>query len=129
MLAFDAALEGDMQRLKRTGIAGGRLFSTTRGGTGTVATTVVGKPVVLDCSSPPAYVDTRVAVCWSAGLVPGVRSTLDVRPMLRGGSGEAVQHVFSGPGVVVVQAHEGVRRAPLAGGSSGGSGPGDVLSG
>lgn len=106
LLAFDAALAWDIQRTKGAGIATGGLFNTTIGGRGTVAVVVVGKPVVLDCSRQPTYVDPQAAVCWSGNLTPGVHSSMNVSSMLRGGSGEAVQYVFHGPGFVVVQAYE-----------------------
>ena len=43
------------------GIATGGLFNTTVGGTGTVAVNVVGRPVVLDCSQQPTFVDPQAA--------------------------------------------------------------------
>ena len=51
---------------------GGGLFNTTVGGRGHPVVHVVGKPVVLDCSQQPVYVDAQAAVCWSATLLPGV---------------------------------------------------------
>lgn len=106
LLAFDANLTWDINRTKGAGIATGGLFNTTVGGTGTVAINVVGKPVVLDCSQQPTYVDPQAAVCWSANLTPGIHNSMNVSSLLRGGSGEAVQYVFHGPGFVVVQAYE-----------------------
>jgi uncharacterized protein (AIM24 family) len=47
--------------------------------------------------------------------------------MLRGGSGEAFQYAFHGPGFVVVQAFEWT--PPAQGKSGGGGGLGDLLSG
>ena len=47
------------------GIMAGGLFNTTVRGTGTVALCTVGKPVVLDCSQQPTYVDVQAAVAWS----------------------------------------------------------------
>ena len=129
LLAFDAAMEWDIQRVKGAGMATGGLFNTTVGGTGTVAINVVGKPVVLDCSQQPTYVDTQAAVCWSANLTPGVHSSMNMRSMLRGGSGEAFQYVFHGPGFVVVQAYEWVPPAPQGGSSSSGGGLGSLLNG
>ena len=85
---------------------GGGLFNTTVGGTGTAVVNVVGKSVALDCSQQPVYVDAQSAVCWSATVAPGVRSSMNMGSMLRGGSGEAVQLAFRGPGFVVVQSYE-----------------------
>lgn len=117
LLAFDASLPWDIQRTKGAGIATGGLFNTLiggpGGGNGTVAVVVVGKPVVLDCSRQPTYVDPQAAVCWSGNLSPGVHSSMNMGSLLRGGTGEAIQYVFYGPGFVVVQAFEW---KPAAGG-------------
>ena len=59
ILAFDASLQWDINRTKGAGIATGGLFNTTIGGTGTVAINVVGKPVVLDCTQRPTFVDPQ----------------------------------------------------------------------
>jgi uncharacterized protein (AIM24 family) len=129
LMAMDATLSWDINRTKGAGLASGGFFNTTVTGTGTVAINVVGKPVVLDCSQQPTYVDTQAAVCWSAGLVPGLHNAMNMKSMLRGGSGEAFQYVFHGAGFVVVQAYEWGAGAQQTGGSSGGSGMlGDLFS-
>jgi uncharacterized protein (AIM24 family) len=53
LLAFDAALQWDINRVKGAGMMTGGLFNTTVSGTGTVALCTVGQPVVLDCSQQP----------------------------------------------------------------------------
>jgi uncharacterized protein (AIM24 family) len=128
LLAFDAALQWDINRVKGAGIMAGGLFNTTVQGTGQVALCTVGSPVVLDCSSQPTYVDVQAAVAWSANLVPNVVSSMNMKSLLRGGTGEAFQYAFHGPGFVVVQAAEW---APVAQGqqSSGGGGLGSLLNG
>ena len=123
LLAFDAALEWDINRVKGAGIMAGGLFNTTIQGTGTVALHTVGSPVVLDCSQQPTYVDVQAAVAWSSNLVPGVVSSMNMKSMLRGGTGEAFQYSFHGPGFVVVQPSEW---APVQQGQSGGGGGGLV---
>ena len=120
LLAFDAALEWDINRVKGAGMMAGGLFNTTVSGTGTVALCTVGKPVVLDCGSQPTYVDVQASVAWSANLVPNVVSSMNVRSLLRGGSGEAFQYAFHGPGFVVVQPYEWTPPADQSGGSGGG---------
>jgi uncharacterized protein (AIM24 family) len=127
LLAFDAQLSWDINRVKGAGMMAGGLFNTTVTGQGTVALCTVGHPVVLDCSSQPTYVDVQAAVAWSAGLVPQVVSSMNVRSLMRGGSGEAFQYAFHGPGFVVVQPHEWVAPAQQSG-SSGGGGIGDLFS-
>jgi uncharacterized protein (AIM24 family) len=123
LLAFDSSLQWDINRVKGAGMMAGGLFNTTVSGTGTVALCTVGRPVVLDCSQQPTYVDVQAAVAWSANLVPSVVSSMKFKSMLRGGSGEAFQYSFHGPGFVVVQPYEFV--APASGSGSGG--PGGVI--
>jgi uncharacterized protein (AIM24 family) len=53
-------------------------------------------------------VDIQAAVAWSANLHPRIVSSMNVRSLLRGGSGEALQFAFHGPGFVVVQPSEGL---------------------
>jgi uncharacterized protein (AIM24 family) len=68
--------------------------------------------MILDCSQQPTFVDPQSAVCWSANLSPNVVSSMNMKSMLRGGSGEAVQYSFHGPGFVVVQPSEGPKVPP-----------------
>jgi uncharacterized protein (AIM24 family) len=126
LLAFDASLEWDIHRTKGAGVLAGGLFNTTVSGQGMVALHTMGKPVVLDCSAQPTYVDTQACVAWSANLVPSMVSSMKFKSMLRGGSGEAFQYAFHGPGFVVVQADEWEQ---VQQNSSGGGGLiGDLLS-
>ncbi len=127
LLAFDATMQWDINRVKGAGMMAGGLFNTTVSGTGTVAMCTVGHPVVLDCSQQPTFVDVQAAVAWSANLVPQVVSSLNMKSMLRGGSGEAFQYSFHGPGFVVVQPSEWSSPAQKSGG--GGSVVGDLFGG
>jgi uncharacterized protein (AIM24 family) len=120
LLAFDAALQWDINRVKGAGIMAGGLFNTTVQGTGTVALHTVGSPVVLDCSQQPTYVDVQAAVAWSSNLVPTVVSSMNMKSMLRGGTGEAFQYSFHGPGFVVVQPSEWAPVQQQSGGGGGG---------
>ena len=116
LLAFDAGLSWDVHRVQGAGMASGGAFNTLIQGQGTVAITTDGPPMILDCSQQPTFVDIQAAVAWSATLQPTVVSSMNMRSLLRGGSGEAFQFSFHGPGFVVVQPSEGI---PL-GGSDGG---------
>jgi uncharacterized protein (AIM24 family) len=129
LLAFDAALTWDINRVKGAGMMAGGLFNTTVSGQGTAALCTVGQPVVLDCSAQPTYVDVQAAVAWSANLVPQVVSSVNVKSLLRGGSGEAFQYAFHGPGFVVVQPHEWTPPTQQSGGSGGSSSLGDLFGG
>lgn len=119
LLAFDASLTWDINRVKGAGVLSGGLFNTTVAGHGTAALCTVGRPVVLDCSAQPTYVDVQAAVAWSANLVPQVVSSMNVKSLLRGGSGEAFQYSFHGPGFVVVQPSEWSSPGQSSGASSG----------
>ncbi|MER7498857.1 AIM24 family protein [Nonomuraea pusilla] len=107
LLAMDAQLTWDIQRVQGAGIAAGGLFNMTIRGTGWVAVTAHGAPVLLDTSRLPTYVDGQSAVCWSAGLHVGVNRTMKAGALIGRGSGEALQLAFQGQGFVLVQASEG----------------------
>ncbi len=122
LLAFDAALNWDIKRVQGMGaMAAAGLFNTVIEGRGTVAITTDGPPMLLDCSQQPTFVDPQAIIAWSANLVPNVVNSMNLRSMLRGGSGEAFQLAFHGPGFVVVQPSEGVT-PPASGGGGGGLG-------
>ncbi len=89
------------------GIAAGGLFNMTIKGTGWVAVTAHGTPVLLDTSQMPTFADGRSAVCWSAHLQVGVNRTMKAGALIGRGSGEAMQLAFRGQGFVLVQASEG----------------------
>lgn len=107
LLVFDANLGWDVHRTQGAGVFTSGLFNTVVSGEGMVALTSDGDPMILDCSQQPTFVDTQAAVCWSANLVPNVVNSMNAKSLLRGGSGEAIQYAFHGPGFVVVQPSEG----------------------
>ncbi|MEV6859850.1 AIM24 family protein [Streptosporangium subroseum] len=107
LLAFDPQLTWDIQRIQGAGIAAGGLFNTTIRGTGWVAVTAHGSPVLLDTSGAPTFADSQSAVCWSAELRVGVNRTMKAGALIGRGSGEAAQLAFQGAGFVLVQASEG----------------------
>ncbi|MFG3440908.1 AIM24 family protein [Nonomuraea sp. NPDC047897] len=107
LLAMDAHLTWDIQRVQGAGVAAGGLFNMTLKGTGWVAVTAHGTPVLLDAAQAPTYADGQSAVCWSAGLHVGVNRTFKAGALIGRGSGEAMQLAFQGQGFVLVQASEG----------------------
>jgi len=128
LLAFQSSLDYDVHRVKGAGMLSGGVFNTLVRGTGRVALTCEGTPLILDCSQQPTYVDMNAAVCWSANLAPSIQNSMNVKSLLRGGTGEAFQYAFHGPGFVVVQPSEGFQ-LPTNGTSSGSSGGlGDLFS-
>ncbi|TLF47439.1 AIM24 family protein, partial [Nonomuraea sp. KC401] len=82
-------------------------FNTTINGTGWVAVTTHGTPVLLDAAQMPTYADGQSAVCWSTSLHVGVNRTMKAGALIGRGSGEAIQLAFQGQGFVLVQASEG----------------------
>ena len=129
LLAFEASLGWDINRVKGAGIMAGGLFNTTVTGTGQVALCTVGHPVVLDCSQQPTYVDVQAAVAWSSHLAPTVVSSMNFKSLLRGGTGEAFQYAFHGPGFVVVQPSEWQPVAQSQNSGGGGGLVGNLLNG
>ncbi|WP_150308420.1 AIM24 family protein [Planctomonas psychrotolerans] len=108
LLAMDASISWDIRRVQGAGMVSGGLFNLLLEGQGMAAICCEGEPLILDCSVQPTFVDAQAVVCWSGNLTPQVHNSMNMRSMLRGGSGEAFQLAFHGPGFVVVQPSEGI---------------------
>ena len=111
VLAFDSTLTWDIKRVEGVSMMAGGVFNTTFSGSGTVAITSHGTPVVLNVDAP-TFADIQAAIAWSTSLSTSVRRTAGASALIGRGSGEAFQLVFSGQGFVVVQASEGRIVAP-----------------
>ena len=127
LLAFDAEVAWDIRRVAGAGMAAGGLFNLELTGNGVVALTSDGPPVLLDCAAQPTYVDVQAAVAWSSNLQPQLVNSSNMRSLLRGGTGEAFQYAFSGPGFVLVQPSEGRPVVPSGGGGGGMGGLGGLF--
>jgi uncharacterized protein (AIM24 family) len=107
------------------GMLGGGLFNTYFTGSGKLAITTRGTPVVLTVDAP-TFVDTHAVVAWSASLQTSIQSSgFKPMAMLGRSSGEAFQLAFSGSGFVIVQPSEEPPRMAgqqQSGGQSGGIG-------
>ncbi|MDT0443215.1 MULTISPECIES: AIM24 family protein [unclassified Streptomyces] len=108
VLAFDAQLEWGVQRVKGVAkFAGQGLFNLGISGTGWVAVTSRGIPVVVDCGqSGETCVDPDALVAWSTGLEVKGKRSFKASSLVGRGSGEAFQLAFSGQGFVIVQPNE-----------------------
>ncbi|MBJ7907424.1 AIM24 family protein [Streptomyces sp. NPDC003656] len=107
VLCFDATLSYEIKTVKGSGIAGGGLFNSVFSGHGRLGLVCEGNPLVIPVSPEnPVYVDTDAVVGWSAGLDTSLHRSQSFGSMLRGGSGEAVQLMLRGNGVVVVRPSE-----------------------
>lgn len=111
VLAFDSSLTWDIKRVEGASMMAGGVFNTTFTGTGTVALTAHGTPVVLNVDAP-TYADVQAAIAWSTSLQTSMRRTAGAGSLIGRGSGEAFQLVFNGQGFVIVQASEGRIVAP-----------------
>jgi uncharacterized protein (AIM24 family) len=106
VLAFESSLEWDINRVEGASMISGGLFNTTFTGSGALAVSVFGTPVVLDVDVP-TFVDMQAAIMWSTSLTTHVRKTATAGAVIGRGSGEAYQLSLSGQGFVLVQASEG----------------------
>ncbi|MDX2852265.1 AIM24 family protein [Streptomyces sp. PA03-3a] len=109
LLAFDAQLQWGVERVKGLAkFAGQGLFNVGISGTGWVAVTSRGTPVVVDCGrgEDETYVDPDALVAWSSGLKTKAKRSFKASALIGRGSGEAFQIGFSGQGFVVVQPSE-----------------------
>lgn len=107
VLCFDPSLSYEIRTVKGAGMAGGGLFNSLFTGYGKLGVTCEGTPLVIPVSvDAPVYVDTDAVVGWSAQLDTSLHRSQSVGSMLRGGSGEAVQLMLRGHGVVIVRPSE-----------------------
>lgn len=106
VLAFDSSLEWDIKRVQGAGMLTGGLFNMQLKGSGWLALTAHGTPVVLRTDAP-TFADMNSAVAWSASLQTAVKTTLKLGSLVGRGSGESFQLEFHGQGFVIVQASEG----------------------
>jgi uncharacterized protein (AIM24 family) len=112
VLAFSGSLDWNIERVKGGSIAAGGLFNTTLRGTGWVAITTDGDPVVLNAAEAPTFADTNAIVAWSINLQTSIKSSFTAGALIGRGSGEAFQVAFNGPGFVIVQPSEGATVPP-----------------
>jgi uncharacterized protein (AIM24 family) len=109
VLAFSSSLDWNIERVKGGSIATGGLFNTTLRGTGWVALTTDGPPVVLNAAEAPTFADTNAVVAWSANLQTQLKTSFKAGALIGRGSGEALQVSFYGQGFVIVQPSEGIQ--------------------
>lgn len=87
-------------------MAAGGLFQTEVNGTGQVAVTCLGTPLVLP-TDEPVFVDAQAAVAWTSPVRTEIVSTFKAGALIGRGSGEAFQMKMQGAGgFVVVQCGE-----------------------
>jgi uncharacterized protein (AIM24 family) len=108
VLVFDPSLQYQIQRVQGAGMLGGGLFNSVFTGTGRLAITCDGPPIVIPVApNQPVFVDTDAVIGWSANLQSSIQKSQSLGSMLRGGSGEVFQLALNGQGFVIVQPSEG----------------------
>jgi uncharacterized protein (AIM24 family) len=128
ILAFEPGIDWDIKRVEGAGRLAGGLFNVVLEGTGKVAVTSDGEPVLLDTSTP-TFADPESAIAWSGGVRTGVKSDVSFKTFTGRGSGESFQISFEGAGWVLIQPSEGstVPEHSHAGDGGGGGGLGSLF--
>lgn len=110
VLAFSSSLGYNIEFIRGGSIAmaAGGLVNTVFKGTGWLAISTDGDPIVLNAASAPTFADTNALVGWSAGLQAKLKSTFKAGALIGRGSGEMFQAQFTGQGFVIVQPSEGM---------------------
>lgn len=109
VLAFDAGIDWDITRLKggMAGALSGGLFNIKLHGSGWVALTTDGPPLLLNVAEAPTFADAQAAVCWSSGVTTQLKTDVNFKTLTGRASGETVQMAFGGQGWLLVQPSEG----------------------
>jgi uncharacterized protein (AIM24 family) len=110
VLAFETSVQDTITMMRRiAGLVSGGLFNIRLEGTGIIAITTHHRPLVLRVRpGRPIVTDPHATVAWSGSLAPSLRADLTVGTLIGRGSGEALQMVFDGDGIVLVQPAEEV---------------------
>jgi uncharacterized protein (AIM24 family) len=110
VLAFSASINSDIKSVAGAGAMAGGMYQVVLTGTGYVAITSDGPPLVLDVAGAPTFADPQAVVMWTSGVQMGVKSDVNLKTFIGKGSGETFQMSFGGQGWVMVQPSEGVAR-------------------
>ena len=121
ILAFEPGIDWDIKRVEGAGRLAGGLFNVILEGTGKVAVTSDGEPVLLDTSTP-TFADPDSAIAWSGSVRTSVKSDVSFKTLIGKGSGETFQIGFDGPGWVLIQPSEGPTIPEHSHGGQGGGG-------
>ncbi|MDG6107735.1 TerD family protein [Dactylosporangium aurantiacum] len=109
VLAFDATLRTEIQRIESPGIPGGGLFHLVVSGQGAVVVMTRGTPVTLRCQGP-TFADMNAVVAWTAGMRVSVSTQVRLSRQVYAGGGSAEGLALQFMGLqghfVVVQPYE-----------------------
>ncbi|RZK52502.1 MAG: AIM24 family protein [Pedobacter sp.] len=113
VLALEDTIKNEIKMLKSiAGMMSGGLFQVKLSGSGYIAITTHGEPILLRVSAnQPVYTDPNATVAWSENLSPNIKTNLTFGSFIGRGSGESFQLEFFGEGWVLVQPYEEVKYA------------------
>jgi uncharacterized protein (AIM24 family) len=114
VLALEESIKNEIKMLKSVaGMMSGGLFQVKLSGSGYIAITTHGEPILLRVShNQPVFTDPNATVAWSENLSPKIKTNLTFGSFIGRGSGESFQLEFAGEGWVLVQPYEEVKYAP-----------------
>jgi len=113
VLALEDNIKNEIKMLKSiAGMMSGGLFQVKLSGSGYIAITTHGEPILLRVTgNQPVYTDPNATVAWSENLTPNIKTNLTFGSFIGRGSGESFQLEFFGEGWVLVQPYEEVKYA------------------
>lgn len=113
VLALEENIKNEIKMLKSiAGMMSGGLFQVKLSGSGYIAITTHGEPILLRVTgNQPVYTDPNATVAWSENLTPNIKTNLTFGSFIGRGSGESLQLEFFGEGWVLVQPYEEVKYA------------------
>src|SRR5215203_2456433 len=126
VLAIEPGIDWDIHRVEGAGRLSGGLFNVVLDGTGKVAVTSAGEPVLLDTSTE-TFADPESAIAWSGGVRTSVKSDVSFKTFTGRGSGESFQVAFEGDGWVLIQPSEGPHVPPHSHSGDSGGGLGSLF--
>jgi uncharacterized protein (AIM24 family) len=108
VLAFDEGMTHEIKAVPgvTAKFSGNGMFNMVISGTGSVAITTQGRPLVLNPAERDTFVDPDALVAWTTNLQMKTKSSMRLGGLVGRGTGEAVQVGFKGQGYVVVQPSE-----------------------
>jgi len=113
VLALEEGIKNEIKMLKSiAGMMSGGVFQVKLSGSGYIAITTHGEPILLRVTgNQPVYTDPNATVAWSENLTPNIKTNLTFGSFIGRGSGESFQLEFFGEGWVLVQPYEEVKYA------------------
>ena len=110
ILAHSASIDGDVHMVGGAGPMAGGMWNVALTGTGYVAVTTDGPPVVLDVAGAPTFADPNAVVMWTSGVTMNVKADVNLKTFIGKGSGETFQMAFGGQGLEADDARPGAPR-------------------